>query len=332
MNTLVSVIIPCFNCERYLAAAVGSVLAQSYPDWECLLVDDGSTDATPAVARRLAAEDPRVRYLPKAHGGVSAARNYGIDRARGEWVQFLDSDDLLHPDKLRFQLAHAMGAGADAAVLYSDYDVRWETPDGDILRVEERIVGARSEAQLLDSIMRWNFRPDSPLHSNSALFRRTAFEQTRYDEQMWGFEDLALFVELLVRGVRFVYTPIRGMSYRIHTTNMTKDRAKVVHAYTRYLETVARLDPRLLQSCPTIGPLLKRAIGERDRTTFRHLLRLVEGTGVPVYLGKRGACASPRLLRLWYWLAVLFPVQSSRNMIRRCRNRLLARRGAGAPI
>lgn len=104
MGLSVSVIIPCFNCAQYLPRAVGNVLSQTFTDLECIIVDDGSTDDTRKITETLMKTDSRVRYLFKEHGGVSAARNFGIKHAKGEWIQQLDADVCLHKDKIRFQL------------------------------------------------------------------------------------------------------------------------------------------------------------------------------------------------------------------------------------
>ena len=98
----ISVIIPAYNYARYLREAIDSVFAQTYPALELIVVDDGSTDATPEV---LAAYGNRLRAIRQRNGGVSAARNAGISAARGEYLAFLDADDLWHPRKLEAQMA-----------------------------------------------------------------------------------------------------------------------------------------------------------------------------------------------------------------------------------
>jgi glycosyltransferase involved in cell wall biosynthesis len=98
----VSCVIPVFNGERFLAEAVESVVAQEHPDLEIIVVDDGSTDGTRAVAERFGS---RVKYLHQANSGPASARNHGIRAASGEFVALLDSDDLWHPQKLAVQLA-----------------------------------------------------------------------------------------------------------------------------------------------------------------------------------------------------------------------------------
>ena len=106
---LVSVVIPAHNAQRYLAPAIDSVLAQEYQDLEILVIDDGSSDATEAVAR----DYDRVRCHRQRQQGAAAARNRGISLSRGEFIAFLDADDLWEPHKLRLQVA---ALAADAAV------------------------------------------------------------------------------------------------------------------------------------------------------------------------------------------------------------------------
>lgn len=104
---LVSVITPVYNTAQYLDECIGSILSQSMTDFELLLIDDGSTDGSGAICDRYAEKDKRIRVFHIPNGGVSAARNLGLDNARGEFVVFVDSDDRITPDHLR-QLADAI--------------------------------------------------------------------------------------------------------------------------------------------------------------------------------------------------------------------------------
>lgn len=98
MNTpLISIIIPIYNAEKYLHQCLDSVVAQTYTNWECLLIDDGSKDASGAICDDYAAKDPRFRVFHKENGGVSSARNLGLDNIKGKWVTFSDSDDEFMP-------------------------------------------------------------------------------------------------------------------------------------------------------------------------------------------------------------------------------------------
>jgi glycosyltransferase involved in cell wall biosynthesis len=121
LEGLVSVVIPVYKAERFLAEAVNSVLAQTYTRWELLLVDDGSTDGSPTIARRYADSDSaRMRYLehPGHHNaGVCTSRNLGVRHSHGEYVAILDADDIWLPDKLQQQV-ELMEAYPEAGLIY----------------------------------------------------------------------------------------------------------------------------------------------------------------------------------------------------------------------
>ena len=104
-NRKVSVVIPTYNRAYCLGATIGSLQAQTYPHWEALIVDDGSSDGTAELVRSLSAADARVKYFPQKNAGVSAARNAGLRAVDGEWAAFLDSDDAWEPWKLAAQIA-----------------------------------------------------------------------------------------------------------------------------------------------------------------------------------------------------------------------------------
>ncbi|MEO8335182.1 MAG: glycosyltransferase family A protein [bacterium] len=106
MAPRVSVVMPVYNGERYIAEAVGSVLASSFRDWELLVLDDGSTDGSVSVARRVASGDGRVRIVDLPHGGIAATRNAGLQHARADYIANLDSDDAMFPHRLARQLAY----------------------------------------------------------------------------------------------------------------------------------------------------------------------------------------------------------------------------------
>lgn len=115
---LVSIILPVFNGVVTLGDTVRSLLDQTEPDWELLIIDDGSVDRSLALAESFAATDPRIRAYAFANGGQAIARNRGIELAQGDYLSFIDADDRWHPDKLRAQLA-ALTADPDVGWVYS---------------------------------------------------------------------------------------------------------------------------------------------------------------------------------------------------------------------
>ena len=105
MKGLISVIVPVYNAEKYLCRCIDSILAQTYKDFELLLIDDGSKDSSGAICDEYAAKDSRVRVFHKENGGVGFARNVGLDHAQGDWVTFVDSDDWVDVCWLQWVMA-----------------------------------------------------------------------------------------------------------------------------------------------------------------------------------------------------------------------------------
>jgi glycosyltransferase involved in cell wall biosynthesis len=120
MTPIVSVIIPAYNVAGYIAEALDSAFAQNVGEFEAIVVNDGSPDRAALESVVASYSDPRLRYLQKANGGPSSARNAGIAAARGEWVAFLDGDDALLPNYLRSQLALLNRESAAAAAFPTD--------------------------------------------------------------------------------------------------------------------------------------------------------------------------------------------------------------------
>ena len=122
----VSVIVPVYNAEQYLRPCLDSVLAQTYPTLEVILVDDGSTDASAGICREYCEKDGRFRLIRKENGGASSARNRGLDNATGTYLYFLDSDDEIVPEAIEKLVACARGNGADLVF----FEARTKTAEG----------------------------------------------------------------------------------------------------------------------------------------------------------------------------------------------------------
>ena len=112
----ISIIVPVYNTAKYLERCVDSIVAQTYADWELLLVDDGSTDRSGAICDRYAASVPRIKAFHKPNRGLTSARNHGLERASGEWVTHIDSDDWVEQEMLAKMLAKAEETDADVVI------------------------------------------------------------------------------------------------------------------------------------------------------------------------------------------------------------------------
>ena len=183
---LISVIVPVWNVEDYIRQAVESVLKQTEPRFELLLIDDGSTDGSGAIADEYAGKDPRVKVFHTENRGVSAARNRGMDEARGEWLFFLDGDDWLEENALETLLARSVGMDLVAA--------RHETEGTPFTGVMAPAVFDMSRAtpDMLAELRR------SRLHMVvwNRLYRKSRVS-LRFNEDMDYSEDVAFIAELI---------------------------------------------------------------------------------------------------------------------------------------
>lgn len=186
---LVSVIMPAHNSERYIEAAICSVFDQTVTDWELIVIDDASTDATADIVRRLAGADTRIHLLTNEENlGPARSRNRGLDACQGRFVALLDSDDLWHPEKLERQLALAEKTGAD--VIYCSYgiiDGAGRKLCGDFLVPET----TNFDQTLVQSV----------ISCSTALLRRPVTEQYRFRPEFYH-EDLALWLTMLAENCR----------------------------------------------------------------------------------------------------------------------------------
>ena len=214
----ISVIIPCYNSAKYLEACMDSVLAQTMPDFEAILVDDGSKDDTLALARRIAARDARVQVLHQENAGVSAARNLGLAHAKGEWVTFVDSDDLLPADALHTMLS-AAGSGVDMVVCAH----RTFTEDGQTETVipETRWMDLEGEAKRRAAALRL-IEGDSVLNIMcNKLHRRELLTRyhIRLNPDVRIAEDALFNLEAVLLGRGIAYVNRVAYLYRTHAAS-----------------------------------------------------------------------------------------------------------------
>jgi len=189
----ISVIIPTFNRGKVVVAAVESVLAQTYTDYEIIVVDDGSTDDT---AGRLLPYLPRIQYVHQAKRGASAARNRGVDLARGRWVSFLDSDDLFHPTKLEVQRNALRAMGDDFGVCFTDCSYKGHPELTRTAFEESGLVIAGDFGELADPL-KYHLGKPACFYVQSMMVRRDLLQQIRgFDEQMVVAEDTDLVFRL----------------------------------------------------------------------------------------------------------------------------------------
>lgn len=218
---LVSIIVPAHNAEATLRDAVQSALRGDYASFELIIVDDGSTDSTAAIAAEIAAEDSRVRVCRRLKGGVSAALNSGLAPASGDYVARLDADDLWHPSKLSKQVELACSR-PEAAFLYCF--VRYIDGAGRVLfDAEQQRFPERAFARgFYESLIGGN---------SSALIKRSAIaEADGYDERLASWEDWLLQLRITARHpVAFV--PEYLVGYRARPGSLSADPANMLQSW-----------------------------------------------------------------------------------------------------
>lgn len=191
METAISVIVPIYRVEKYLPACIDSILNQTFTDFELILVDDGSPDRCPEICDETAKRDARVRVIHQANQGLSAARNAGIEAARGAWLSFVDSDDYIAPQFYEKLYQTAQRTDADCVMCsVQNVDESGKPIDSALMRVADEFKTGR---EVLRKIGRDDVTPY--LTAWNKLYRRKLFNTLRYPAGRQN-EDVFVFAEL----------------------------------------------------------------------------------------------------------------------------------------
>ncbi|MBV6623353.1 MAG: glycosyltransferase [Rivularia sp. (in: Bacteria)] len=308
--TLVTIIITSYNKAAYLEQAVKSVLAQSYSNIECIIVDDGSTDNTAKIAQDLIAKYPQIQYFLKPNGGISSARNFGNSKASGEWIQFLDADDWIHQDKIKVQLEYLQNCSERDVFAYADYERVYVDENHRITQHLPHKVGSLSRDKLINRLLICpDFLANSPfpLLQQAMLFKKSIFDNYQFDETLKACEDRELMVNLLMNGnISYVYTPIVGAYYRKHSTNLTDNGLLMRESYIRYFEIVKhKYGDAISLNNKSLSLLVDKAIELKDTYLLARVARLIK---FPTYIFNGNIRVSNYLiLRTLYTIRLALP-------------------------
>jgi glycosyltransferase involved in cell wall biosynthesis len=217
LKLLVSIIIPCYNQANYLPFSLASVLEQTYSNWECIIVNDGATDNTEQISKVWCEKDNRFVYVEKQNGGLSSARNAGINFAKGDYIQFLDADDILVPTKLSDSLDLVQDR---EAIVVSNF-ASFEDESGEKLLPPY----CKLSPDLLnfESILNhWDVSFTIPIHCG--FFSKSLFETIRFNEELKAKEDWMFWIQIAQKNIPFLYLNATLALYRKHAMSMTKDK------------------------------------------------------------------------------------------------------------
>ncbi len=215
MDNLISVIVPVYNVEAYLERCVASITGQTYRNLEIILVDDGSPDRCPEICDQIAASDPRVKVIHKPNGGLSSARNAGIDAANGDYISFVDSDDLISLDLYERLINLVIANDIDIVC----FDVARINEKGEIWSHTENFdEGMISHDAAIIELLKGNINN----YAINKFYKKEAFEKVRFPEgRLW--EDMATTYKLFLNTEKIYCYPEKLYFYYTRSDSISKN-------------------------------------------------------------------------------------------------------------
>jgi hypothetical protein len=232
MQPLVSILIPCFNAERWIATAIESALAQTWSNTEVIVIDDGSTDDSLKVIRRF---ESRIRWKAGPNQGGNAARNALLQLAQGDWVQYLDADDYLLPYKIEMQM-DALAGSNDADLIYGSITLEdWSngSPRHERVPIHE-------PEDVWEALALWHLP-----QTGSPLWRKLSIEQVGgWNDAQPCCQEHELYLRLLIAGMKFKCCPFDGAVYR-RWSDATVSKKDIKEVHRRRLEIEQKIEDHL---------------------------------------------------------------------------------------
>lgn len=212
---LITVIVPIYNVDRLMRKCLNSILAQTFQDFECLLIDDGSKDGSPAICDEYAAKDVRLKAFHKPNGGLSDARNYGLERAQGDYTIFFDPDDWVDADCLKYMYSKALESDADMVMC----DLYYNDPYRQSYCKQEPTSLDHNDV-LKDLIIGKVYG-----FTVTKFLRRSLYQRydLHYPVGMYGCEDQYTMCKLLKNDIKIAYLP-KAYYHYMHYGNQTQSR------------------------------------------------------------------------------------------------------------
>ncbi|AMA09214.1 glycosyltransferase [Picosynechococcus sp. PCC 73109] len=217
MKSLVSIIIPCYNAEKWIGEAIESALRQTYSPIEIIVVDDGSTDNSLSAIKKY---ESKIKWITSENLGVSAARNKGIKISSGDFIQFIDADDYISPGKIQKQLDFLLTSNAD--IVYGDWCYQYQKSD-DEYELSDVKIGEPVEDYIYYTLK--NMIPHC-----SCLYRKIVVERVSgFDESLKIAEDYDFSFRLAFSGAKFAYQSGCHYFYRIHSSTTLSTGQGIKH-------------------------------------------------------------------------------------------------------
>ncbi|MEQ9377750.1 MAG: glycosyltransferase family 2 protein [Imperialibacter sp.] len=229
---LISIIVPCYNQGEYLNESLSSIESQTYENWECLIINDGSTDNSANIAEAWCKKDQRFICCEKKNGGLSSARNVGLDRARGKYIQFLDADDVIERGKLELSVQE-LAKDDNLRVVISNFE-------GALKVMSQRMPPycdlSVVKFSLRTIVLNWDRGFTIPIHCG--VFHFDFFKSFRFNETLMALEDWDFWIRLFKESESYAFIDMPLAIYRQHNAGMSKNFGKMYRAKRAFLQHI----------------------------------------------------------------------------------------------
>lgn len=233
-DNMVSIIIPVYNQEKYLAETLNSVINQTYSNWECILVNDGSADDSVGVINKFLAQDNRFSFINSENKGVSNARNLALQQVQGESILFLDGDDLIHPEKLSQAISNFQ-KDTDLSIVFNTTNYFQDT-------IENVLYPMKITPELLNFnslLLYWGEKIIIPIHS--AVIKKSLLEGIEFNSNLTAQEDWLVWLRLFQKNPKVLVLDTVLSFYRKHNSSRTQsfsvkeDHFKALEIFEEYI-------------------------------------------------------------------------------------------------
>lgn len=239
----ISVIVPCYNQAVFLEDCISSLINQTYQNWECILVNDGSSDDTEEKAIEWQKRDSRIKYVKKTNGGLSSARNTGIQNASGNFIQFLDCDDFLYKEKFEKSIQRIDSLTNTVVITdFKRFDDSTKTDLPPHCTLEEKYFNQK------DILLKWDNTFSIPIHC--ALFSKDIVEKYKFNEELRAKEDWIFWLQVYGDNPTTHFIKEYLLAYRMSSAGMTNNEFFMYENKMKAFEKLEQviLDKELLRT------------------------------------------------------------------------------------
>ncbi|WP_343763123.1 glycosyltransferase family 2 protein [Gangjinia marincola] len=256
---MVSIIIPAYNRSHIIGDTIASIINQSYTNWECIVVDDGSTDDTSNLLERLMKTERRLSYYKRPSHikkGANACRNYGLEMSKGDYIQWFDSDDLMMKEKIEVKISHALTYKADVIKdAHSTNPVK--------IYPKEHVTSFTSSDFYIDYIL-----GKKPMITNDVMLKRSAIGDHRFDENIHKAQEYEFFGRVFCQKLTYVFT---NLPLAVYNTTSDSISNKTAQINKKQQFSLIYLSKKLMETHSN-NPLIIAKAKRQGRKTYKKLM------------------------------------------------------------